>query len=335
LLTEFQELWDRFFGQINDEITNMRQNFQKMYAEISTQLGEILGTVTSVGGANLPEDVLRSKIEQLQKRNNVEQKQFYNVVTHNVQAAMQEAYNNCKSAKGVGTKKIIHDILQTASAQEIMYNSAAKGIQGDMERSRNAIHKLIQNAISELKKTLRQYYEIYWNKIKDKYPFECLFKEIIASKKEHEERLESALAEQNGHSIVPQSKRTQKKTRTNRFKNEIKGEGTDDTIARSSRKARNTKRAAFTLSSQEAAESTSNKRKRTTSSEIENWEVQDVQNWIKSTDFAQYADKFLQEEVAGCHLINLTEQQLKDHIGIPTLAKRMNFIKLVKAERDK
>ena len=63
------------------------------------------------------------------------------------------------------------------------------------------------------------------------------------------------------------------------------------------------------------------------SQQVPLWSTEDVKEWVKQTGFAQHAESFIESKVDGDLLLQLTEEMLRDDIGLKNAILRKRFMR--------
>lgn len=63
------------------------------------------------------------------------------------------------------------------------------------------------------------------------------------------------------------------------------------------------------------------------SQQVPLWSTEDVKEWVKQTGFALYSDSFIESKVDGDLLLQLTEDMLRDDIGLKNAILRKRFMR--------
>ena len=72
--------------------------------------------------------------------------------------------------------------------------------------------------------------------------------------------------------------------------------------------------------------------------EVRNWTEQEVCNWLKYTNkghFEEYVPLFREHEISGDTLLSLTNEVLRDEMGIKNVGKRHKLLKAITKLKQK
>eukprot|EP00026_Physarum_polycephalum_P000571 Phypoly_transcript_00572.p1 GENE.Phypoly_transcript_00572~~Phypoly_transcript_00572.p1 ORF type:complete len:1052 (+),score=171.91 Phypoly_transcript_00572:1295-4450(+) len=200
LLSGLIPQWKTFFNKIKEEILNLETKYEKMVADFHEQLGAILkqmGIMRATQNTfkiDFLDALLHHKVNVAKEKMDSERKSCCDLVEEYIKDSMSEAYVTTRETKGKGAKqRMIGNLMNAIKTNREMFQHTSARILQDMELVAVTIGELLEDVSKEIKNGLQKHYQIYWQEIQEKGPFELLIKELRATQKQRERKLETAL----------------------------------------------------------------------------------------------------------------------------------------------